>query len=198
MQPLGAPGTPASPQALPYNYFPAPRIGPASAGAPAAPIAPAIQNTQAQIGDALAAAQGPQQAPLRPQHLGEGGGSLPQGALGMAAAAPGHTQQPSPWGGMFGGQQPQQGPQMPGFGGMMAPGDGAAGFGGFGGFGMLPPQLRELFGAQQQPRFWGGFNWGGRQQQPQSPGQSPMPNSPRRPGFDFGVLQQYQQGGPFG
>lgn len=194
MQPLGAPGTPASSQALPYNYFPAPRIGPASAGSPAAPIAPAIQNTQAQIGDALAAAQGTQQLPPPQQGRGWDEKSAPQGALGMAAGTAGHTQQPTPGGGMYSPQQMLQTlqmPQMP----QIPPMPQIPSFGGMGGLDMLPPQIREMFGSQR-PRFWGGFNWGG-QQQPQNPGQSPQPNYSQGPAFDPGILQLYRQRGQF-
>lgn len=174
MQPLGAPGTPSSPQALPYSAFPAPRIGQASAGAPASPIAPLIQGTQTQINDALSAARGPQPAPqlaVQPQQPQppQQRPNFGQGALGMMAGMMGHNQQPSPWGSMFSGQQsPQQ--QSP-FGGFSQPGrDGA----GMDGFGMLSPQLRDLF-SKGQPRFWGGFNWNG--QQDTQNGRSPDPRA---------------------
>lgn len=174
MQPLGAPGTPTSPQALPYSAFPAPRIGQASAGAPATPIAPLIQGTQAQINDALSAARGPQPAPQLaaqpPQQRPQQWPNFGQGALGMMAGMMGHNQQPSPWGSMFSGQ-PQSPQQQSPFGGFFQPGrDGA----GMGGFGMIPPQLRDLLGGNQQ-RFWGGFNWNG--QQGAQDGRSPDPRA---------------------
>jgi len=192
MQPLGAPGTPASPQALPYNYFPAPQIGQASAGVPASPIAPMMQNTQAQIGDALAAARGPQpppqlavQPPNQQQPLNQQQSYDPMpGALGMASRQPGvHQQQSSPWGAgpgapplPPGGQQmlPQQqqsgqwgaGPQQPVPGGM-------------------PSAFREFMaglGGQGRQRMWGGYNWGG-QQGGGEPGRTPYPTGVQRSDF---------------
>jgi len=176
MQPLGGPGTPASPQALPYSYFPAPQIGQASAGMPASPIAPLMQNTQAQIGDALSAARGPQPPPQLAARPAGGG----MGALGMGAAAPRPPvqQQPSPWATAFGPQaQQQQGGQPTAQG---AP-DMNQGGGGQPSWGSMPPQLQEMFRSMSPPHFGGGFNWGG-QQGGGNPGQSAAPN--RTPTFD--------------
>ena len=179
MQPLGAPGTPASPQALPYNYFPAPRIGPASATQPATPIAPMIQNTQAQIGDALAAARGPQPPPQLavqpPGGYAPGGSRDPApGALGMAAGMPQHQQQPSPWAGMF---PPGQGPQMQGQNPQMQPLpllDNAS-TQGRDWRNAFPPEMREMMsGLGGHGRRWGGFNWNAQQG---DPGRTPYAHS---------------------
>lgn len=171
--PAAAPAPQQNPQALPYSAYPAPQVSMASAAQPARLMAP-IQQTQAQIGDALAAARGPQPAPqlaVQPPSMGPGGMTPAGGALSMGQQAmqppqgPTRHSPPMPAGAP---QQPMMPPQMHGGVGPMAQGDPVQ---------FSPQQMQEaMMNAMGRggPRFWGGFNWGAQQGDPNY-GRTPFP-----------------------